>query len=1369
MVRVLRRLAPDFWLILLLFVLPLGFFFPQTLGGRTLIPAENLYQYEPWASYRDVVNAPDTPHNHLVSDLVLQNYQWKAFIREQLAAGEVPLWNPHQFSGIPFLAAGQHSALYPLSVIYYGLPLHNAYGWFTVVNLWLAGVFMYLFVRGLGVGRAGAVLAGIIYQFAGFTIASVVFQMMIGGLPWLPLMLLMVEYIIREKPVFGRKTAIPWVVIGAGALGMNVLAGHVEITIYTLLITGYYTLAHWLHDWWFKNRQTPLAALRKCFWCGAMLALGMGLAAVQFLPLYEFAQTNWRAERSSYETVVSYAHPPRDILQFALPNFYGSPAHHRVFDVFSGEWVAEWDNANNQNHTEWGIKNYVEGALYLGILPLLLAAYAMIDRLLIWGTAWRNNERIRTEPPYRRAFTLLALLSLTFMFGLPTYRLMYILPGINQLNSPFRWVFALTVSVAVLAAFGLDALQRRAAEKRSLLETRIGLGIMGLALMVFAGLAASRVFYPQIEPQIERLLNSLALATNAFSDPALFYSYQFANILVFGGMLLGAGFVYFWVGRMRMYRGVWFWSAFAVLLVTADLMIASGGFNPASDPALLDFTPPQIEWLQERYEEDGAFRYTTLESPGSVPILNANSTLRYGLDDVRGYDSIIPAQYMEYMSLLAPQVQRDFNRVAPIFTDDDYNHSGGYAMLLDSPLLHLLNVRYVVTTPDVIVPFEEWEAVCCEEVLTIWENPDALPRASIIAAGDMPQGWLPPESAAPDFHARDAIPPYEAITVTQDTGREKFLDVQASEGDWLFYSENYAPGWKAFVRPMGAGEEQESQLEVVRVAGTFMGVQLPEGDWTLRLVYSPTSFQVGFFGSVISAALLTLLLGIWFWITYVGVNTDESSQTARVARNSIAPIILNLFNRAIDFVLAFVLYRLLTQEMVGVYQFAVVVFVWFDIFTNFGLDLFLIREVSRDKGRGGYFLYNSSALRFALSGAGLGILLVFLLLWQNAVANPLPQEGLIAIVILYLGLIPGTLNKGISSLYYAHEQADKTEAIATLTTINKAIFSVIVLVLGWGIIGLAAVSILNNIFTMIALLWMGRGFFAGNLPKRPDWHSMRGMMREGWPLLLNHFLATIFFQIDIVILQAMRGATIVAEYSTAYKWLAALNVVPAFFTRALFPVLSRQGQEDRAAFRRSYRFGIKLMISLALPVAVGFTVLAEPLTLLLAGARYLPNGAIALTIMIWSIPIGWMNSLTQYALVALDLQRMITRAFIAAVAFNIITNLIFIPQFGFRAAAVTTIFSELVLWIPFAALMQRGLGAPLGWIGLLWRPVVATGAMIATAVLLLPVNMLLALIVASLVYVVVLLALNPLDADERAILLPLLPQRLRGFPFMRTA
>ncbi|MCA9910495.1 MAG: polysaccharide biosynthesis C-terminal domain-containing protein, partial [Anaerolineae bacterium] len=226
------------------------------------------------------------------------------------------------------------------------------------------------------------------------------------------------------------------------------------------------------------------------------------------------------------------------------------------------------------------------------------------------------------------------------------------------------------------------------------------------------------------------------------------------------------------------------------------------------------------------------------------------------------------------------------------------------------------------------------------------------------------------------------------------------------------------------------------------------------------------------------------------------------------------------------------------------------------------------------------------------------------------------------------------------------------------------------------------------------------------------------------------------------------------------KWVEAINIIPSFFTQALLPIMSRQAHNDRAAFRRVYQLAIKLLVMVALPAAVFFTVAAYFLTDVLAGQQFLPEGAIALQLMIWSIPIGWMNSLTQYALIALDLQRMITRAFVIGVTFNLVTNLIFIPQYGFQAAAVTTIFSELALLIPFAMLMQRSVGK-IDWLDLIWRPVVATGAMLAVVVLGWAIAPLPALLAAIGVYVAVLIALRPLSTDEWTRLAPLLPARLR--------
>jgi O-antigen/teichoic acid export membrane protein len=1107
-----------------------------------------------------------------------------------------------------------------------------------------------------------------------------------------------------------------------------------------------------------------------------MVALGIGIGAVQFIPLFELASTNWRSGSASYAQVIDWAHKPRDVVQFVMPNFYGNPSHHSYFDVFSGQVVSQFTRADGTptfptNTIDWGIKNYVEGALYVGILPLALSVYALVHGWIL------RRDYQRRELLYLVTFALLALLSLTFMFGLPTYALLYYgFPGINQLHSPFRWIFALTLSVAVLAGYGADALAR----SRNPLPTspvsggvvnaalpgqwakRIGWILISVGVAILAALLLSRVFYAQIEPLIERIFSSMAKANEAFSDARMFYSYQFRNALFFGLFMLAAGIV-MRVSRCPIYSPIPLfspdpgndppkggrtpiWEPLAVLVIALDLMVASWGFNPASDPLLLDFTPPAIAWLQA---QPGDWRYTTLDDPAQSPIMQANVGWRYGLDDIRGYESIIPGQYVEYMRQLAPQYQLDFNRIAPLRTTDtnDINGQQLVGALYDWGL-RLLNVRYVVTHKSTDIGDWFWSLVYEDDAVRIWENKTYFPRAytypfSISNVGFGADAWYEGRGVA---------------AIVSDTGREKFVDVSTEFSTWLVVSENYFPGWRAFIRPQGSGEEAEQPLEVQLVLSNFQGVHLPEvGNWTVRLVYSPASFQLGAFGTFMSLVLVVLLLGVWLW--RLVVVRDEASGVTVVARNSLAPIILNLFNRGIDFAFAFVMLRILGPEGAGVYYYAVIVFGWFDIFTNFGLNTFLTREVSRDRSHAGRYLYNTSLLRVLLALVGVALLLAFIGARQSVVSPPLSSEALLAIGLLYVGLLPNSLSTGLSALFYAFEKAEVPAAIATVATISKAMFGVLALLLGYGVVGLAAVSIVTNLITLAIMAYMGRGMI-GAFERRPEPPLMHSMVRQSWPLLLNHFLQTIFLQIDVIIIEAFHGERMVGQYSVAYKWLLALNVIPSFFTMALLPVMSRQAREDRAALKRTYALGIKLLVATALPIAVLFTFLAESLTWILGGAQYLPDGAIATQIIIWSIPIGWMNSLTQYVLIALDLQRRITGAFIVAVSFNIIANLIFVPQYGYRAAALITIASEAILLVPFGLLLQRALGS-IPWLELVWRPLVATGMMLALMVTGWAAHPVIGLVLGLVTYPAVLLALRPFNEDEMARLRPLLPGRFK--------
>ena len=90
------------------------------------------------------------------------------------------------------------------------------------------------------------------------------------------------------------------------------------------------------------------------------------------------------------------------------------------------------------------------------------------------------------------------------MFGLPSYRLLWLLPGIDQLHSPFRWVFAVSLGLAVLAGLGAERLVSGNADAW---RRRLGLALVTVGLATVTGLLALRLFFAQLEPLVERVFS----------------------------------------------------------------------------------------------------------------------------------------------------------------------------------------------------------------------------------------------------------------------------------------------------------------------------------------------------------------------------------------------------------------------------------------------------------------------------------------------------------------------------------------------------------------------------------------------------------------------------------------------------------------------------------------------------------------------------------------------------------------------------------------------------------------------------------------------------------------------------------------------
>ena len=1404
-----RRFRPDILTILLLILLPLLWFGPVLFTGKTLLPYDNLYTFEPWRSLQPGI----VPHNNLLSDLVLENAVWKLHIQRALSGGEIPLWNPQIFTGIPFLAGGQSSALYPLSIIFYLLPLDAAYGWFTALQLAIAGINLYIFGRVLRLRPVAALYGGVVFQFSGFLIVSVVFSMVLAAAVWLPLLLAIIEYVIRKQEEKGESSfrPIPYVIAGAAVIGLVALAGHPEFFYYTLLVAGMYSAARLVIAWQRIStqrrkeaktqridggRQTtdgspriPHSAfriLKLAGWLLVLALLGIAAGAVQLLPLFELVNLNFREGSASYQQVVGWAWPSRHILTFFLPDIFGNPSHHAWFDLWNGRWVPATINALGEptDTIFWGIKNYVEGGNYVGILTWLLAAVALLVSVCrVSGVRDDGRRQTADRATHNSQFTIhrspftiptflfagLAILSLLFAFGTPLYALLfYGLPGWNQLHSPFRWVFPFTLSMAVLGGIGLEQLLRkdigywvlgigrlRVTAKYLLSNISILSVVTGIALL--STVLASRFFPAPFLALAQRIVDSSDLAQAAFADGRMFWGYESVGLAKLGTFLALSGTVVWLLARRKPEDGgrttqlATRLGILAVALVFLDLFASHGTFNPATDPALspLRNVPPVVQFINQREglttdyairnTQYAPWRFTTFDTPGAKTF-NANVGMYYGWQDIRGYDSIIPKQYVALMSRIADQSgELLYNRIAPLY------ETGISPFGLNNPLIDLLGVKYLLSEqaiPDVagwteIYPHPTSPSVGeGQHPLRAYENSEAFPRAFIaqqalvtpadaqpILEMDLRRFVFIEETPADPAALVPSSPQVAEATISRYTANTVFVDVNLSDRGWLVLADAWLPGWKAYLRPFGGDENDETELPIYRANGALRAVYLPDdGQWTVRFAYSPMSFKLGLYISFLAGMTGLLLLLWWLWGRYYRP-AEEGDEARTVAKNSLVPMGLSLTNKAIDFAFAMLYVRLLGPEGTGKYAFVVAVYGFFEILSRYGLGTLLTRDVAADKAHASRYLTNVLGLRTLLWLVSMPVLaLVAGGYWYT---GSIGVEEIQAIAIFGVAMLFANWADAYSNLFYAYEKMEYPAGLGSATALLKVALGALVLLLGWGFVGLAVVSLAMNVVQLLWLMLLVRRTLF-----RPVWHwdwpLQRWMFSESGPLMINHLLATIFWRIDLWILRPLAGAFSVGIYSASLKYLDGLNIIPSTFTFAIFPLMSRYAKREGEGLLRSYVLSVRLLLLVSLPLALTITALAEPLIYILGGAEFLNvpdtvvllgqtisyrgGSALALQVIIWSIPIGFVNSVTQYVLIAVNQQRYLTRAFILGVAFNVVGNLLVIPRFGYIGAAVVTILSEFSLLIPFYWSVRRHVGR-VNWPELLWRPVLSTAAM----------------------------------------------------------
>lgn len=416
--------------LLILFTV-LIFFFPIFKGGVPF-PGDLLVNYyEPYRTYAAI----HPPSKAQGQDVVRELFPWTFFEINSFKRGEIPFWDPYNFSGNPFMANFQSAIFYPFDLIFFVFPIFKAWSLFIILQSLLAFFFTYFFLREIKLGKTSSFFGGLTFAFSSYMTVWLEYGNIGHTFLWLPLALLFTSKLSRT---FTARNFLSLVVI----LWVSFLSGYIQGFFYIIVILLTYFS--------FKSLFIKNFKIKYFIYFGIALCSPFLLSLFQLLPTLDLFNYS---SRTTY-TLPQIEHllnPWWYAITVVAPNFFGNPA--------------------TNNH--WFNGTFIERVSYIGVIPFILLLYSLFNLK-------KNKEIV--------IFAVIALISffLSFDLFLTKYFFQIPIPFIST-GVPTRILSIFQFCGAILAAFGLDMLQNNSNKKKYFLSSSIVffLIIIGFLFTIF--------------------------------------------------------------------------------------------------------------------------------------------------------------------------------------------------------------------------------------------------------------------------------------------------------------------------------------------------------------------------------------------------------------------------------------------------------------------------------------------------------------------------------------------------------------------------------------------------------------------------------------------------------------------------------------------------------------------------------------------------------------------------------------------------------------------------------------------------------------------------------------------------------------------
>ena len=515
-------------------------------------------------------------------------YPYWAYAAASLGDGRLPLWNPHVFMGVPFLANPQSAVLYPLNWPLYLLDPARALSTALMLHVALGASGMLALTRaGLRLGWPAAATGAAAFAFSGFFAGQMEHINQVSVAAWIPLLILAIE--------LGVAGAKRWWAVTPLIVALMILAGHPQ-TAYVGLTFGlaWALVAGLRRVGGASARQRAHGALTGLsLWLIGAVG-GAGLAAAQILPALDLSREGIRAAGLMFHEAISFSLPTGEALPGLLPTFLHLPS--------STEFVA-----------------------YVGVVGVTLAALGAVHR-------WREPRVVLLVLAALVAI-LLALGPATPLFGL-AHR---VVPGVALFRVPARWLLVAVFALALLAAYGAEALMAASGRPR-----RERLQRLGAWLVVLAGLGGLSLGVAIAEPPLRDglawtwgLVAAIAIVfvTFAMLAPRPAYAWL-APLIIIAELAAAAG-----PAAIREAIPIDAYEAKGQALPRLAEIAGAGRILSMADPSYEINDPDRAALASAWFDQLGEAPWREFKVAWkNRDILNPNLTMAYGLDTPDGYD-----------------------------------------------------------------------------------------------------------------------------------------------------------------------------------------------------------------------------------------------------------------------------------------------------------------------------------------------------------------------------------------------------------------------------------------------------------------------------------------------------------------------------------------------------------------------------------------------------------------------------------------------------------------------------------------------------------------------------------------------------------